>query len=68
MKLHPFVAAEKELAVAEARSPGMKHKHYAPNAKLVLVEGSVPAVIEKVRELDRFMHTYGQQGGSFGYG
>ncbi|HJW65434.1 MAG TPA: L-threonylcarbamoyladenylate synthase, partial [Candidatus Bathyarchaeia archaeon] len=44
VKLHPFVAAEKELAVAEARSPGMKHKHYAPNAKLVLVEGSVPAV------------------------
>jgi L-threonylcarbamoyladenylate synthase len=51
VKLHPFVAAEKELAVAEARSPGMKHKHYAPNAKLVLVEGSVPAVIEKVKEL-----------------
>ena len=51
VKLHPFVAAEKELAVAEARSPGMKHKHYAPNAKLVLVEGSVPAVVEKVREL-----------------
>jgi L-threonylcarbamoyladenylate synthase len=51
VKLHPFVAAEKELAVAEARSPGMRHKHYAPNAKLVLVEGSVPAVIEKVREL-----------------
>ena len=51
VKLHPFVAAEKELAVAEARSPGMKHKHYAPNAKLVLVEGSVPTVIGKVREL-----------------
>ncbi len=51
VKLHPFVAAEKELAVAEARSPGMKHKHYAPNAKLVLVEGSVPAVVQKVREL-----------------
>ena len=51
VKLHPFVAAEKELAVAEARSPGMRHKHYAPKAKLVLVEGSVPAVIEKVREL-----------------
>jgi len=51
VKLHPFVVAEKELADAEARSPGMRHKHYAPKAKLVLVEGSVPAVIEKVREL-----------------
>ena len=51
VKLHPFVAAVEELAVAEARSPGMRHKHYAPNAELVLVEGSVPAVVEKVKEL-----------------
>ena len=49
--LHPFVATVEELAVSEARSPGMRHKHYAPNAELVLVEGSVPAVVEKVKEL-----------------
>jgi len=51
VKLHPFVVAEEELAVAEARSPGMRHKHYAPNAKLILVEGSLSAVVEKVKEL-----------------
>jgi L-threonylcarbamoyladenylate synthase len=51
VKLHPFVAAEQEVTVAEARSPGMRHKHYAPKAKLILVEGSVPAVVEKVKEL-----------------
>jgi L-threonylcarbamoyladenylate synthase len=51
VRLHPFVAAEEEVAVGEARSPGMRHKHYAPNAKLFLVEGSVPAVVEKVKEL-----------------
>jgi len=51
VRLHPFVAAERELAVAEARSPGMRHKHYAPNAKLILVEGSLENVVEKVKEL-----------------
>jgi len=51
VELHPFVAAEKEMAVGETRSPGMKHKHYAPKAKLILVEGSIAAVVEKIREL-----------------
>jgi L-threonylcarbamoyladenylate synthase len=51
VKLHPFVIAEKEMAVAEARSPGMRHRHYAPNARLILVEGSVPAVVERVKKL-----------------
>ncbi len=51
VKLHPFVAAEQEISINEARSPGMKHKHYAPKAKLILVEGSTQAVIRKVKEL-----------------
>ncbi len=51
VKLHPFVVAEKELPVAKARSPGMRHRHYAPNAKVILVEGSVIAVTAKVKEL-----------------
>lgn len=51
VKLHPFVVAEKELPLGKARSPGMKHRHYAPNAKVVLVEGSVSAVVGKVKEL-----------------
>ena len=45
------MAAEKDVAVGEARSPGMRHKHYAPKARVILVEGSVPAVVEKVKEL-----------------
>jgi L-threonylcarbamoyladenylate synthase len=51
VRLHPFVAAEQEVAAGEARSPGMRHKHYAPKARLILVEGSVQAVVEKIREL-----------------
>lgn len=51
MKLHPFVFAEKEMPSGEARSPGMRHKHYAPNAKVLLVEGSVVGVTAKIKEL-----------------
>jgi L-threonylcarbamoyladenylate synthase len=51
VKLHPFVAAEKEVPVEKARSPGMRHKHYAPNAQVVVVEGAIPDVIAKVKEL-----------------
>ena len=51
VKLHPFVEAEQELPLEKTRSPGMKHKHYAPKAEVILVEGAVPAVIKKVKEL-----------------
>jgi L-threonylcarbamoyladenylate synthase len=51
VKLHPFVAAEKELPIEKTRSPGMKHKHYAPNAQVIVVEGAIPAVLAKVKDL-----------------
>jgi len=51
VKLHPFVAAEKELPIEKALSPGMRHKHYAPNAQVIVVEGAIPAVLAKVKEL-----------------
>lgn len=51
MKLHPLVESEEELPVEKIRSPGMKHKHYAPKAEVILIEGDVPAVVNKVKEL-----------------
>ncbi len=54
VRLHPFVEAEKELPMEKIRSPGMKHKHYAPKAEVILVEGSVPAVMDKVKELTQY--------------
>ncbi|HLC01381.1 MAG TPA: L-threonylcarbamoyladenylate synthase, partial [Candidatus Bathyarchaeia archaeon] len=59
VKLHPFVAAEKEIVAGETRSPGMKHKHYAPKAKLILVEGSISAVVEKIGKM---VKDYRQEG------
>jgi L-threonylcarbamoyladenylate synthase len=51
VRLHPFVVADKELAVGEVRSPGMKHRHYAPKARLIVVEGSVSAVVGRIKAL-----------------
>ncbi len=51
VSIHPAALAKSEIYVKYARSPGMKHKHYAPKAKVILVEGEFNAVINKVREL-----------------
>ncbi len=51
LKLHPFVETEQELSIQEIRSPGMKHKHYAPKAEVILVEGKIPAVTLKIKAI-----------------
>ncbi len=51
IRLHPFITAEAELPPEKIRSPGMGHKHYAPKAQVILVEGAVPAVMSKVKEV-----------------
>ena len=63
LRLHPFVEAEKELPLQQIRSPGMKHKHYAPKAEVILVEGNVPDVIAKVKQL---AESYGLKGEKVG--
>jgi L-threonylcarbamoyladenylate synthase len=63
VELNPAVTAEKTLSVEKARSPGIKHKHYAPDADVVLVEGELPAVIKKIKELTDF---YSQRGSKVG--
>lgn len=51
VNLHPFVEAEKELPLEKIRSPGMKHRHYAPKAEVILVEGTVFNITSKIQEL-----------------
>lgn len=51
IKLHPFITAEAELPTEIAKSPGMRHRHYAPKAQVILVQGVVPAVMGKIKEL-----------------
>lgn len=33
------------------RSPGMKYKHYAPNANVVIIEGEVMAIVARINDL-----------------
>jgi L-threonylcarbamoyladenylate synthase len=49
--LNPAVAAERPVPIGPVRSPGLKHKHYAPDACVVVVEGELPAIVKKVNEL-----------------
>jgi len=51
VELHPLAKAEKKVRVAEAVSPGMKHRHYAPDATMIVVEGKLEKIVRKVQEL-----------------
>jgi L-threonylcarbamoyladenylate synthase len=63
VELSPVATAEKAVPVEKARSPGIKHKHYAPDADVVVVEGELPAVVNKVNELASF---YARRGSKVG--
>jgi L-threonylcarbamoyladenylate synthase len=63
LRLHPFVEAEQELQPGQARSPGMRHKHYAPKAEVILVEGNVESVTVKIRVLTKTYRAEGKKVG-----
>ena len=43
------------------KAPGMKYKHYAPKADMIIVEGEDGAVIEKINELAAEAHKRGKK-------
>lgn len=43
------------------RSPGMKYRHYSPNAKVILVYGSREKVVPKINEIYRRYKTQGKK-------
>ena len=49
IKIHPMIKGEKSELIH--RSPGMKYKHYSPNAKIILIEGSTQNVDKKILQL-----------------
>jgi L-threonylcarbamoyladenylate synthase len=63
VELNPVVTSDRALPVEKARSPGVKHRHYAPDAELIVVEGELPAVVEKVKELVSFYERGGSKVG-----
>ncbi|WP_297479713.1 L-threonylcarbamoyladenylate synthase [Thermococcus sp.] len=48
VEIHPAVKGK---AVDLAKAPGMKYKHYSPNAQVLVVEGPKERVREKIKEL-----------------
>ena len=66
IKIHPFVLADEKIVIDKALSPGMKHKHYAPKASIILVEGSVPQIIKKIKELKKYYESKGIKVGILG--
>lgn len=50
VEIHPIVKGKRIKKIA-AKSPGMKYKHYAPNARVIVVEGNRQNVKNKIQQL-----------------
>jgi len=50
IKIHPLVKG-KQIKTFIAQAPGMKYKHYAPDAKIIVIEGEYQKVQKKIQEL-----------------
>jgi L-threonylcarbamoyladenylate synthase len=61
--LSPVAVAEKTLPLETVRSPGLKHRHYAPNAELIIVEGEILNIIRKVKALVQSYQSAGKRVG-----
>lgn len=48
------------------KAPGMKYRHYAPKANLIVVDGEREAVIEKINGLTKEGHAQGKKVGIIG--
>lgn len=51
VEIHPVAKAEKPIETIIARSPGVKYRHYAPSAELIIVEGDTRKIPLKVQEI-----------------
>lgn len=63
VEIHPVARAEISAEAVIAKAPGMRYRHYAPKAELVLVEGTPQQVVAKIKELRA---SYEQQGKKVG--
>ena len=61
VKIDPGIIASDSLT--KPKAPGMKYKHYAPKADLVLVDGDADKVVRKINELVQAKKAVGQKVG-----
>lgn len=50
VEYHPSLLGKKS-KIIKIKSPGMKYKHYSPNAKIILIEGNIQNTQKKTQEL-----------------
>ena len=50
IEIHPLLK-EKKIKKIVVKSPGMKYKHYAPKAKIIVVKGKYARVKKKIQQL-----------------
>lgn len=63
VKLHPVAVAGKRIRIVKARSPGIKHRHYAPEGEMILVEGELSKVVKRIKELSAISMADGKKVG-----
>jgi len=64
--LHPAATAKKKIRGLSARAPGMKHRHYAPEASMILVEGGLGKVVKMINKLTALNMADGKKVGILG--
>ncbi|MGQ9788160.1 MAG: L-threonylcarbamoyladenylate synthase [Candidatus Hadarchaeaceae archaeon] len=61
--VHPIARAEISAEAVIAKAPGMRYRHYAPIAELVLVEGPLSQIVAKINELKSSYEQLGKKVG-----
>jgi len=61
--LSRFATADTTIRVERVRSPGIKHKHYAPDAEVWVVEGNLQSMTAKIRKLASLYRQEGRKVG-----
>ena len=61
VRIDPGIIAED--SAVRPKAPGMKYRHYAPKAELILVSGAREDVIEKINSLTKTALSEGQKAG-----
>lgn len=51
VRIDPAIAGRTMSKDVVAKAPGMKYRHYAPKGQMILVEGDVSQVVQKINEL-----------------
>jgi L-threonylcarbamoyladenylate synthase len=61
--VHKAAKAKEDIPIDEVKSPGMKYRHYAPKAELIVVEGETDKII---KEINKLINEYSKMGRKVG--